>query len=53
LYNKNFKEQQGGRIGVVVSGDYFEPWDSADARDYEAAERRMDFWHGWFADPMV
>ncbi|OJJ01780.1 hypothetical protein ASPVEDRAFT_130780 [Aspergillus versicolor CBS 583.65] len=53
LYNKEFKPTQGGRIGVSLNGDYFEPWDSEDPRDHEAAERRMDFHLGWFANPMM
>ncbi|SPJ76436.1 probable beta-glucosidase [Fusarium torulosum] len=53
LYNKEFKSKQGGRIGISLSGDYFEPWDAADPRDHEAAEKRMEFWYGWFANPMM
>ena len=53
LYNKEFKAKQGGRIGVSINGDYYEPWDPKDARDHEAAERRMEFHIGWFANPMM
>ena len=53
LYNKEFKPRHGGRIGVSLSGDYFEPWDSAEPKDHEAAERRMQFTIGWFANPML
>ncbi|RYC79091.1 Beta-glucosidase 1B [Fusarium oxysporum f. sp. narcissi] len=53
LYNKDFKPKQGGQIGIAISGDYFEPWDSEDPKDHEAAETRMQFWHGWFANPML
>ncbi|KAL3430308.1 glycoside hydrolase superfamily [Aspergillus tetrazonus] len=42
LYNVKFKPTQGGLIGASLNGDYFEPWDSADPRDHEAAERRME-----------
>ncbi|GKT83979.1 putative beta-glucosidase [Colletotrichum tofieldiae] len=52
LYNKEFKPSQGGCIGVSISGDYFIPWDLQDPKDHEAADRRMDFWQGWFAHPM-
>ncbi|KAH6879839.1 putative beta-glucosidase [Thelonectria olida] len=52
LYNKEFKPSQGGSIGVSISGDYFLPWDPEDPKDQEAAERRMDFWQGWFAHSM-
>ncbi|KAL5050873.1 hypothetical protein BDW71DRAFT_194015 [Aspergillus fruticulosus] len=53
LYNREFKPKQGGRIGVSLNGDYIEPWDSLEPKDYEAAERRMEFVIGWFANPMV
>jgi beta-glucosidase len=53
LYNKEFKPTQRGSIGVSLSGDYFEPWDPEDPRDHEAAERRMEFQFGWFANPMM
>ncbi|KAH7016667.1 putative beta-glucosidase [Ilyonectria destructans] len=53
LYNKEFKLKQGGRVGVSLSGDYFEPWDATDPKDHEAAERRMEFWYGWYANPMM
>ncbi|KID78202.1 Beta-glucosidase 1B [Metarhizium brunneum] len=51
-YNKDFKPSQGGQIGISLNGDYYEPWDSADSRDKEAAERRMEFHIGWFANPI-
>ncbi|GKT51994.1 beta-glucosidase 1B [Colletotrichum spaethianum] len=52
LYNMEFKPSQCGCIGVSISGDYFMPWDPENPKDHEAAERRMDFWQGWFAHPM-
>ncbi|UPK99342.1 hypothetical protein LCI18_010277 [Fusarium solani-melongenae] len=53
LYNKEFRPKQDGRIGISLSGDYFEPWDVNDPKDHEAAERRMEFWYGWFANPTM
>ncbi|KAM0271135.1 hypothetical protein ACHAQH_009184 [Verticillium albo-atrum] len=52
LYNKEFKPKNGGQIGVSLSGDYFEAWDSNEPRDHDAAETRMEFCIGWFANPM-
>ncbi|KAG9251092.1 glycoside hydrolase superfamily [Emericellopsis atlantica] len=51
-YNRDFKPRQGGQIGISLNGDFFEPWDSEDPLDAEAAERRMQFHIGWFANPI-
>lgn len=53
LYNKEFRSKQGGRIGISLSGDFYEPWDAEDPKDREAAERRMEFSTGWWASPML
>ncbi|CAL5873614.1 uncharacterized protein PFLUO_LOCUS7895 [Penicillium psychrofluorescens] len=52
LYNKKFRGTQKGRIGISLNGDFYEPWDSEDERDKMAAERRMEFHIGWFANPI-
>ncbi|KAF5689534.1 beta-glucosidase [Fusarium circinatum] len=51
-YNQDFRASQQGQIGISLNGDYYEPWDSSDPRDSEAAERRMQFHIGWFANPI-
>ncbi|KXJ90360.1 glycoside hydrolase superfamily [Microdochium bolleyi] len=51
-YNRDFRQVQRGQIGISLNGDYYEPWDPADPRDTEAAERRMQFHIGWFANPI-
>ena len=53
LYNQEFKPKQGGRIGASLNGDFYEPWDPEDPRDHEAAEKRMEWHMGWFANPML
>ncbi|KAJ5689572.1 Glycoside hydrolase family 1 [Penicillium macrosclerotiorum] len=52
LYNRQFRRSQNGRIGISLNGDFYEPWDSQDERDQQAAERRMEFHIGWFANPV-
>jgi beta-glucosidase len=52
LYNKEFRTSQHGRIGISLNGDYYEPWDKEDKCDHQAAERRMEFHIGWFANPV-
>jgi beta-glucosidase len=39
-------------ITMVISGDWTEPWNSADPRDAEASQRRQEFQIGWFGDPI-
>ncbi|QPG94257.1 hypothetical protein C2857_005518 [Epichloe festucae Fl1] len=51
-YKRDFVASQRGRIGISLNGDYYEPWDDSDSRDADAAERRMEFHIGWFADPI-
>ncbi|KAK2746478.1 hypothetical protein FQN57_003104 [Myotisia sp. PD_48] len=53
LYNKQFKQKQSGQIGASLNGDYYEPWDPDSEKDKRAAERRMQFHIGWFANPML
>jgi beta-glucosidase len=52
-YNTDFRPHQKGQIGISLNGDFYEPWDSQDPRDAEAAERRMQFHIGWFASPIL
>ena len=53
LYNQEFRPIQAGRIGVSLNGDYMFPWDPEEPKDHEAAERKMEFTMGWFANPMM
>ena len=53
LYNRDFRTAQGGQIGISLNGDYYEPWDAEDLVDHAAAERRMQFHIGWFANPIL
>lgn len=52
VYNAEFQPSQHGQIGISLNGDYYEPWDPEDERDHAAAERRMQFHVGWFANPI-
>ncbi|CAM9691397.1 unnamed protein product, partial [Phaeothamnion confervicola] len=51
LYRREFAEDQGGRVGITVNGDWAEPFDTADPLDVEASGRFHEFQLGWFADP--
>mgnify|MGYP002335717363 CR=1 FL=1 len=52
-YNQDFRDTQKGTIGISLNGDFYEPWDAEDERDHAAAERRMEFHIGWFANPIL
>lgn len=39
-------------MGLTVNGEWCEPYDSTNSSDIEAAERRLQFQFGWFANPI-
>jgi len=51
LYRTKYGASQGGSIGITLNSDWSEPL-SAQWQDVQAAERRMQFQLGWFADPI-
>lgn len=52
IYRDEFKQRQGGQIGMTLNGDWAEPWDAQDPADIEAAQRKHEFSIAWFADPL-
>ncbi|KAF3041730.1 hypothetical protein E8E12_007810 [Didymella heteroderae] len=52
VYREEFKEKQGGQIGITLHGNFSEPWDANDPQDVEAAQRAREFEIAWFADPI-
>jgi beta-glucosidase len=52
MYVDEFQPSQGGEISIVLNGHFYEPYDATNPADVEAAERRMVFYIGWFADPV-
>ncbi|XP_074025867.1 myrosinase 1 isoform X2 [Leptinotarsa decemlineata] len=51
LYEKSFRDVQGGRISINLGSNWFEP-KSDSKEDREASERQMEFVMGWFAHPI-
>ncbi|KAM0281434.1 hypothetical protein ACHAQH_003557 [Verticillium albo-atrum] len=52
IYAEEFQAAQKGSVSIVLNGDYYEPFDKSSDADKAAAERRMVFYIGWFADPI-
>jgi beta-galactosidase len=51
VYRRDFRPRQGGRIGITNNCDWREPLTDS-AQDRAAAERAVEFFLGWFADPV-
>jgi len=50
-YRTEFQPKQKGRIGITNNGDWREPY-SDSVEDKAAAQRALEFFLGWFADPV-
>lgn len=51
VYRQEFQEAQSGQIGITNNCDWREPKTDS-AVDREAAQRALEFFLGWFADPI-
>ena len=51
VYHRDFQAAQGGVIGMANNCDWREPATDAPA-DRGAAQRALEFYLGWFADPL-
>jgi beta-glucosidase/6-phospho-beta-glucosidase/beta-galactosidase len=51
VYEAEFKEAQGGKVGITIDSGWYEPATDK-PEDIEAAERAVQFKHGWFASPV-
>jgi beta-glucosidase len=51
VYRQKFQAKQKGIIGITNNCDYREPLTDSD-KDKEAAQRALEFYLGWFADPI-
>ncbi|XP_057433800.1 beta-glucosidase 46-like isoform X3 [Lotus japonicus] len=52
LYRTKYQNVQGGRIGIIVSADWYEPISNSTA-DKLAAERARSFTLNWCLDPII
>jgi beta-glucosidase len=51
IYRKKYQNQQQGKIGITNNCDWREPI-TKKKEDCEAATRALEFFLGWFADPI-
>ena len=51
LYREKFQPKQNGRIGITNNCDWREPLTDSES-DRLAAQRALEFFLGWFADPI-
>jgi beta-glucosidase len=52
IYAEEFRPQQHGEISIVLNGHFYEPYDAASEADIDAAQVRLEFYIGWFGDPI-
>ncbi len=51
LYRQKYKPEQNGKIGITNNCDWREPLTNSKV-DQDAATRSLEFFIGWFADPI-
>jgi beta-glucosidase len=51
-YANEFQASQNGVISIVLNGHFYQPYDATSVIDRAAAQRRMEFYFGWFGDPV-
>ncbi|KAL3537319.1 hypothetical protein ACH5RR_000685 [Cinchona calisaya] len=52
LYREKYKPSQKGQIGIVLVTNWMIPYSNSEA-DAIAAQRVLDFYLGWFLDPLT
>jgi len=52
IYQAEFKTVQNGVAGITLDTYWYEPEDPSNPDDVVAAERGLQFHHGWFASPI-
>ncbi|WCJ20260.1 beta-glucosidase 47 [Euphorbia peplus] len=52
VYRTKYQNQQGGKIGLVMSAVWYEPMNSS-FEDIQATERAQAFYMNWFLDPII
>ena len=50
LYKREFATSQNGLVGISLNINWFEPLDYTNTSHVEAAETKLQFFGGWFAN---
>ncbi|CAI0399824.1 unnamed protein product [Linum tenue] len=53
LYEKKYKAEQQGAIGITVVTFWFIPYNPDDTADVDSVQRSLDFNYGWYLDPLT
>jgi len=53
IYESKYKKEQNGLVGITLDSSWQEPKNPNDPKDVAAAERALQFKHGWFAGPLT
>jgi len=51
VYRRKYQKEQKGKIGIINNCDWREPYSDSE-EDRAAAQRSLEFFLGWFADPI-
>ncbi|XP_020269029.1 beta-glucosidase 12-like [Asparagus officinalis] len=52
VYRDKYQASQKGKIGITLVTHWFRPYSNSKA-DYDASIRALDFFFGWFMDPIA
>ncbi|GCC31093.1 hypothetical protein chiPu_0009549 [Chiloscyllium punctatum] len=52
IYDKNYRAQQHGQVGIALNSDWAEPSSPNKPEDVLTADRYLQFMLGWFAHPI-
>ncbi|KAK3034897.1 hypothetical protein RJ639_033260 [Escallonia herrerae] len=53
LYRRKFQTAQGGKIGITLVSKWMEPLDASSDLDVQASLRALDWFFGWFMEPIT
>ncbi|XP_019166357.1 PREDICTED: beta-glucosidase 40-like [Ipomoea nil] len=52
IYRKSYQQKQQGSVAITIDSFWYEPMSNSTA-DIEATQRAIDFYLGWFLEPVI